>query len=440
VVELKEGTVLPLENGGEVKVIYKIGNGGQGDVYRVVISDKEFALKWYNTNKINNVTKFKENLNKNILDGAPCKSFLWPKYLTKEYNGNFGYIMELRQNNFCEFSDILNKKQEFENINTIILAALNIVMSFRSLHRQGKSYQDLNDGNFFIDIKTGNVLICDNDNVAPDKENLGIAGKPGYMAPEVVRKESKPEALTDLYSLAVVLFKLFIRHDPLMGKAYVDSLCITEEAEQKLYGTHPVFIFNPNNEENRPVKGVHPNPIKLWPMYPKYLQDAFIQSFCDGIINPSKRLTDAEWIKILIKLRDDLITCPKCGYEFFLTGSSDTDEKLMYSCTRCHLKHQPLVLNINGYSIPLLPDKKLYKCHINNNDDYNEECGRVVKNKKNPNIWAIRNTSQTTWYYMNKQERSSFPPKSIGMIRDGVRIEFNSTTGIICAKKEKNNG
>ena len=28
------------------------------------------------------------------------------------------------------------------------------------------SYQDLNDGNFFIDPQTGKVLICDNDNVA----------------------------------------------------------------------------------------------------------------------------------------------------------------------------------------------------------------------------------------------------------------------------------
>ena len=30
----------------------------------------------------------------------------------------------------------------------------------------GYSYQDLNDGNFFINPQSGDVLICDNDNVA----------------------------------------------------------------------------------------------------------------------------------------------------------------------------------------------------------------------------------------------------------------------------------
>lgn len=35
------------------------------------------------------------------------------------------------------------------------------------LHRHGYSYQDLNDGNFFINPESGDVLICDNDNVMP---------------------------------------------------------------------------------------------------------------------------------------------------------------------------------------------------------------------------------------------------------------------------------
>ena len=65
--------------------------------------------------------------------------------------------------------------------------SLDICCAFRALHLKGLSYQDLNDGNFFINGETGRVLICDNDNVAPDGDNTtGIRGKARYMAPEVV--------------------------------------------------------------------------------------------------------------------------------------------------------------------------------------------------------------------------------------------------------------
>jgi DNA-binding helix-hairpin-helix protein with protein kinase domain len=41
----------------------------------------------------------------------------------------------------------------------MVNAALNITAGFRALHNKGYSYQDLNDGNFFINPQNGNVLI-----------------------------------------------------------------------------------------------------------------------------------------------------------------------------------------------------------------------------------------------------------------------------------------
>ena len=95
---------------------------------------------------------------------------------------------------------------KFASLDVMLTAAINIVKAFRALHLAGKSYQDLNDGGFFIDTKTGDVLVCDCDNVAADGDNFGIGGMPGFMAPEVVRGIAKPDVLTDRYSLAVVLF------------------------------------------------------------------------------------------------------------------------------------------------------------------------------------------------------------------------------------------
>ena len=46
------------------------------------------------------------------------------------------------------------------------------------------------------------------------------------------------------------------------------KLLTTEEDNMsmklELYGTHPVFIFNPHDTSNRPVKGIHDNPIRIW--------------------------------------------------------------------------------------------------------------------------------------------------------------------------------
>lgn len=268
--EFKKGETIQLEGGKTAKIVARLGEGGQGIVYSVKIDGKDYALKWY-TFRFQNKKAFRKNLQDNIAAGSPDGKFLWPLYLTEERNGSFGYVMNLRPKNFSDFSDILNNKVRFSSTETLVTSALNIVNAFRTLHRTGLSYQDLNDGNFFIDVKTGDVLICDNDNVTPDgMKNAGnIGGKTGYMAPEIVCGKAHPNSLTDCHSLAVILFKLFCRHDPLMGKAYVDSVCITEKREWVLCGAKPVFIFNPNDASNRPVAGIHPQPHKAMAALPQ---------------------------------------------------------------------------------------------------------------------------------------------------------------------------
>ena len=429
--EFKKGDKINLLGGSNAIIEKKLGQGGQGIVYEVKIDGKSYALKWY-TCKLTNKDTFRKNMETNIAAGPPDSKFLWPLFLTSEQGGSFGYVMNLRPKEYSDFSDILNKKIDFSSTELAITSALNIVNGFRALHRKGLSYQDLNDGNFFINVKTGDVLICDNDNVTPDgKKNSGnIGGKPGYMAPEIVRGETTPNSLTDCHSLAVILFKLFCRHDPLMGEQYVKSVCITEKREYELYGLSPVFIFDPNNATNRPVKGVHPNPINLWPMYPDFFQAAFIKSFAEGMKNPNSRLPENEWQKVLVRLRDELLQCPSCKEDIFLNLCP---KGKTIKCRCNHSYSYPLRLVLAHYKVPLFPGVKLYACHTKgHNDDYSTITGEVIMNKNNPALWGIKNLSEDSWFMTPENEEGKNIDKgSVIPIASNMSIQFIETTGKI---------
>jgi len=128
-----------------------------------------------------------------------------------------------------------------------------------------------------------NLLICDNDNVTVDGgAEGGILGTPRFMAPEVVRGQASPGTRTDLFSLSVLLFYMLMVHHPLEGKRESEIKCFDLPAMNRLYGTEPVFIFDPYDDTNRPVLGCHDNALLYWQIYPQSLRDIFIKAFTDG--------------------------------------------------------------------------------------------------------------------------------------------------------------
>ena len=202
--ELKANDSVSLTNGSKAKIIRELGRGGQGIVYLVELAGQKMALKWY----INPPDKkFYKNLEDNVAKGAPSDAFLWPEYLTT-YNqkNSYGYIMKLRPQGYFEFGQYLLARAQFKSVEAMINAAMKICEGFKLLHLNGYSYQDLNDGNFFIHPETGDVLICDNDNVFPQKDQSGILGKARYMAPEIVIGKNAPDKFSDRFSLSVILF------------------------------------------------------------------------------------------------------------------------------------------------------------------------------------------------------------------------------------------
>ena len=413
------------------KILQLIGGGGQGDVYRVEYEGKQMALKLYKPNVIKDEKKFKANIAENINLKSPAPVFLWPEALAEDVDGTFGYIMKLRPNEYVDFPKFLKAKVHFKNGQTAIRAALKMVNAFKLLHNRGCSYQDLNDGNFFINPETGDVLICDNDNVAPYGSTFGIAGKPGYVAPEIVLGAKSPSVHTDRFSLAVILFLTLVMARPFEGQMTTVP-CLTEKHDRLFFGEDPVFIFHPTDKRNPPVRGIHGNAINFWPTLPSYIHDAFVKTFVRGIKDKGAnedhgRTTEAEWEKLLLRLRDETLTCPKCGWETVYPTDGSEAKCLNAKCA--YVFPRLLLLEAKGSKIVIYPTMKIYGNHIGTIDEFDEVHGEVVVNKKNPNLWGIKNLSETAWQELLPDGKTNTVEKN-GAVRAFAQVKISFGSGV----------
>lgn len=418
---LRAGDKIPLELGGEAEVTQALGQGGQGAVYRASYRGRDYALKMYFPGKLKNPELFRENLQRLCEEGSSSPAFIMPLMMTADTADGFGFLMELIPSEYVPFSDILNARVKLSGLYSVVNAAINITSAFRELHNSGRSYQDLNDGGFFIRPSDGAVLICDCDNIAPYGEHLGIAGKPGYMAPEIVRGEKAPDKLTDRYSLAVVLFRLLLRGDPLEGSMVLKSVCLTEDAERRHYGFEPKFVYDPDDPSNRPVRGVHNNIIKFWRIMPDYIREAFTQSFTTGLFQPEKRIIEKQWLDLLVRMRGDISACT-CGMQGFLSASDlDPDGKVICPCG---LHYQPpLALHFGKQIILLFDGAGLFDSNV-------RQIGEVVRNKVNPGLFGLKNLSENPWQCVlpNGQEKE-IAPGSAAPVFNGTKITIDGISG-----------
>ena len=135
----------------------------------------------------------------------------------------------------------------------LLTAGMKLADGFLRLHSKGLCYRDISFANVFFDPKTGDIRICDNDNVdITGAETGGVLGTQRFMAPEVVRREAAPSDDTDRYSLAVLLFFLLYGGHPLDGQREAIIRCLDVPALERLYGFDPLYIWHPDDASNRP--------------------------------------------------------------------------------------------------------------------------------------------------------------------------------------------
>lgn len=425
------GDKVELKNGGAAVIKRFLGQGGQGAVYEVEYEGMPYALKWYLPEYLKKIDQksFYNNILSNIDSGPPADEFLWPVSISEYSENSFGYIMNIRPDNYKSFTSVLNATSKIKSLKTQLCIAEKICKAFQKLHSLGYSYQDINDGNFFVDTNDGGVLICDNDNVAPCGVWMGMAGKDRYMAPEVVMGKKHAGMESDLYSLAVVLFMLLFIAHPLEGRLIHSCPCITIKLVRRFYAEHPVFVMDPKDQSNRPVMGIDNNIISRWPCYPKAIQNLFIRSFTDGLHDASYRVRENEWIDCIDKMIDSIVVCPMCGGEQFYNNPQNSEN--YFHCEDCGSKiRKPFIFSFGSKKKCLNLGSEIYSGEIEGVEG--GIVGEVIESVKHKGLWGLKNLSDDIWKarFTNGKEKEYEKGRTVPLFKDTEIIMENKTIRI----------
>ncbi|MBD0371119.1 MAG: serine/threonine protein kinase [Pyrinomonadaceae bacterium] len=433
---LEPGRRVRTESSGMVcEVEGFLGGGGQGEVYRAKAGGQNLALKWYFPASA--TSEQRSALETLIRMGSPSQRFLWPLELVSASSiKGYGYIMPLREARYKSIVDMMKRRIE-PGFRALATAGLELSHSYLQLHAKGLCYRDISFGNVFFDPDSGEVLICDNDNVAVDGQSVsGVYGTPRFMAPEIVTGETVPNTQTDLFSLAVLLFYIFMMHHPLEGKKELAIKCLDLPAMRKLYGTEPVFIFDPVDTSNAPDPVQHKNALLFWGIYPEFLRELFIKAFTEGIRDPQHgRVRESNWRAAMARLRDSIIYCGNCKAENFYDADAMTVSRQAASCWSCRQNLRlPPRLRIGRNLVMLNHDTQLFPHHVDDEKryDFSQPVATIAQHPTDPNIWGLKNLSSNNWSSTNRKGEVSdvWPGRSV-TLAVGTRINFGQVEGEI---------
>ncbi len=433
-------------SGTELEVIRKLGEGTQGEVYLVEGPRGYQAVKWYKPDQA--TPEQRAAIRYLVRTGPPYgpagKRFIWPLDLvTREGSPQFGYLMErIDTTKFAELGEVWAHLKPVPDFPALCEISFQLVNSYRALHLSGHCYRDISAGNLMFDPVAANVFICDNDNVGVNRQSrCQVWGTMEYMAPEIIRNEADPSTQTDLYSLSVLLFYLWVWHHPLHGEMEYRFHCWDIPAKKKVYGETPVFVFDPVDASNRlPEDPDYATARERWSWCPPALKETFTRAFTEGLQSPDRRVTEGEWQNLFSRIKDGIVACPKCRAENFLAENG-----IPSVCWHCHNPIPvPPCLTIRragGESrVSLSLGTTIRRRHVvpsSGNDDGSALIGEVVAHPTIPGAAGIRNRSGISWHVTFPDGNGSdVPPGRAVPLTPGTTIVIDEATATIGAHPE----
>ena len=209
---------------------------------------------------------------------------------------------------------------------------------------------------------------------------------------------------------------LFYANHPFEGAKVVACPCMTEAFEKKFYGSEAVFIYDPNDKSNLPVRGIHQNVIRRWPVMPAELRETFIREFSPEMLkNPQKRMIEQNWEKLIASLRDRLVTCPHCGDETFI----DESKPRCMNCKRDVDVSRKLKL---GLRTLLLTNGTRLFIDFDNTPD-----ARVTLNPQDKSMLLLQNLTKERWTAETPSGKlKAVEPNDFMPVKHGIKVSFSA--------------
>jgi eukaryotic-like serine/threonine-protein kinase len=427
-----EGAVLRMaRTGTPVTVGARLGEGGQGVVHEAAFGGFPCAVKWYRS--VPRPAELRRSIEALAERSRPHHSFIWPiDVVVSDTRPGFGYVMPRLEPGFVSFAQLLGRPAQ-PTFRAMITIGRHLAGAFEALHASGLCYRDISFGNLWVHPERAQVAIIDNDNVGLDGGNVFVWGTLRFMAPEVVRREAAPSSVTDLHSLAVFLFYLFVHGHPLEGartEATFSWGTSAPESENDLavryFGTDPLFVFDTRDDSNRPLPG---DPMcTWWPIYPRFFRDVFERAFTAGLRDRAgtARVSEGVWRRALLRLADCVSVC-SCTASVF--HDPDTPGAVCWHCGQ--VPPRPAVLHLPGGDVVLSEGAVVTSHHLWRDRGYETTVGAVEAHPGISGQVVLRNVGTRAWTMKPEGE----PPKRVEPARRlavrAMTIDFGNARGWI---------
>ena len=254
-------------------------------------------------------------------------------------------------------------------------------------------------------------------------------------APEILRKESRPNINSDKHTMAYIVFGLLFKSDPFEGSKTLNEVYYTKEDQLKAY-EHPVFVYSYKDKSNMPVYGIHSILIKYWNrFYSDDIKMIFRQSFVDGIDEYEARLEDTTFIEMLTNFKHivDSKNTKQQDEKLKLQNKKEnilqkTKERLKqgFDDIKPSKNHDNKDFEEKQNIIELTPGVEISNNIIGYEDIKPEKIvGKVIQNAKHKGVIGIKNISEHNWLATKgDREVKEFSPGKVIVITEGVKIDF----------------
>ena len=306
----------------------RLAGGGEGSVFGIQ-GQPQFVAKIYKENRRTSEREQKLcHMIQYRLTPDQLKQITWPQDVLYDENGFAGYVMPRLDKTDSLVSIYSNGFDNKYDIRYRVLAAINLCVALKTVHEMGQVCGDLNPQNICINLDTTDavngfhVTLVDTDSyhfTADGKTYRCEVGLGDYIAPELQNKMAQGYDLknvplpsytkeSDLFALAVHIFTLLMNgcHPFACAKennvkvsdiaqiqetSFRDSVVAPQPIENIKNGFFP--FFDKKDGITTPIYA------PAFQYLPEEIQVRFIRTFVEGYEDPSKRVTEDEWIAAL---------------------------------------------------------------------------------------------------------------------------------------------